>query len=384
MNDLDNVQQIPHEAPAQTPDAATLQTLEAAASKPKPSQIFTTIDSQGSVEVFTSASKFSVDSRRPTQIGLHKDQSISAVWAIRLVHNRPYRVLNGVALVVALFGTSLVQMCDLPDEPWNVIVDAMMVAVASVFIFDIVVQILADRQNYPFSFFFWMECVGSVSMLFEISFLLGTAGEMNEADTNVDATVMRAARTAKVGARAGRLVKLLKCLSFIYGNEIDVDACQKDDTKVIAARLSHYLSTKAAMMTIFFILVLPLFSLGSYPEDDLSMRSWAQRLENDYEMNAVLISSSVGGVPLDTYQRSVVEMISFYGKVDYYPWKLEGYPGELDMNGQQVVIPGARVNIEPEPNRKQNILKQEVTSCEILRPGCSIGWNIKDAPRKRF
>merc|ERR1719375_2677103 len=101
-----------------------------------------------------------------------------------------------------------------------------------------------------------MEILGTVSMLFEISFLLGSAGKINTPDSNVDALVMRAARTAKMGARAGRLAKLFQCIAFIYGNQ-DMKHRTTDapvgDTKMLGTRLSHYLSSKAAMLTIFFV-----------------------------------------------------------------------------------------------------------------------------------
>lgn len=224
--------------------------------------------------------------------------------------------------------------------------------------------------------------MGSLSMLFEISFLLGPAGKINTPSSSVDGMVMRAARTAKLGARAGRLVKLLKCLSFIFGNgETEGDKSAKgDSTKVLAAHLAHYLSTKAAMLTIFFVLTLPLFSIGIYPEDDLSLRGWMQRLENDFKLevtmktlpawrNTTLMKEN------NIFERSVAEMIAFYSQVDYYPYKLQGYASKFLVEGQQVLIPGDAVHgvfiPGSSPNRLQNIVRQDVTECGFIREGCS-------------
>lgn len=47
------------------------------------------------------------------------------------------------------------------------------------------------------SFFFWMDALGTVSMIFEISTLLGPGGKMQTSGGGVDATLIRVARVAK-------------------------------------------------------------------------------------------------------------------------------------------------------------------------------------------
>ena len=55
------------------------------------------------------------------------------------------------------------------------------------------------------SFFFWMDALGTASMIFEISTLLGSFGKMQTANGSVDAMLMRTARAAKArtACRAG-------------------------------------------------------------------------------------------------------------------------------------------------------------------------------------
>ena len=98
------------------------------------------------------------------------------------------------------------------------------------------------------SFFFWMDALGTASMIFEISTLLGSFGKMQTANGSVDAMLMRTARAAKawqcamqcfallplsrlfplyeVGARVGRLSKLMKCLSYyLRDKDKNMDMC---------------------------------------------------------------------------------------------------------------------------------------------------------------
>merc|ERR1719424_1584997 len=129
-----------------------------------------------------------------------------------------YSAIMGFALFFALTGGALFQIFNLPDDPWNPVLDGLMIFITACFMLDLSVLTYNDRQ-YPNSFYFWMDILGTISMIFEISYLLGPAGKINTPDASVDTTVMRAARTAKIGARSGRLVKLLKCLSFIFGTQ---------------------------------------------------------------------------------------------------------------------------------------------------------------------
>ena len=80
------------------------------------------------------------------------------------------------------------------------------------------------------SFFFWMDALGTVSMIFEISTLLGSGGKMQTAAGSVDAMLIRTARAAKArsgcegwGAGAGneramRLLFVLLLFLFVLTN----------------------------------------------------------------------------------------------------------------------------------------------------------------------
>jgi len=316
-----------------------------------------------------SASKGKTPNLRRTKTGSLKDPAPPFRWrnAKQLVHTRAYKTVMGVALAIALLGSAAWQIFNVPDDPGNAILDVIMVVTTLCFLVDLFTLWRADPQ-YLWSFFFFMDILGTASMVFEISFLLSPAGEINTPDSAVNGMVMRAARIAKLGARSGRLLKLLKCLTFIFGT--DVPDNEYDKAKVLSAKLSHFLATKAAMLTILFGVVMPLFAFGTYPEDDLSLRGWAQRLENDYRLAAVFVSARSTSQESLVFQRSLEDMRKFYSQVDYFPYKIEGYDKQVTIGGVKVVIPGQSLSQLDRPPRNQNIVRQTVTICSLPRPGC--------------
>lgn len=285
----------------------------------------------------------------------------------RLAKAKLYKALQGFVLAFALLGGSFWQICNFPDDPGNAVLDAIMLCVTAAFMFDLILLSRAEK-NYVGSFFFWMDILGTASMVFEISFLLSPAGKMNTPDTSVDTKVMRTARTAKLGARSARLVKLLKCLSFIFGTEVPPD--KFDGARILSAKLAHYLSTKSAMLTIMFALLMPMLSIGEYPEDDLSLRGWVQRLENDYELAVSFASMSNVTHESSLFQDALAEMETFYSQAEYSPYRIEGYDPKLVIDGIEVMIPGQSSVQGGHAARYQNIVRQRVTNCGVRRSGC--------------
>mmetsp|Transcript_91606 Transcript_91606/g.142943 ORF Transcript_91606/g.142943 Transcript_91606/m.142943 type:complete len:977 (+) Transcript_91606:52-2982(+) len=288
--------------------------------------------------------------------------------------NKIYKIIMGVSLVFALVAVNLWQIFNIPDDPGNVILDTLMMLVLFAFMLDLAILCFAD-YGYIGSFFFWMDVMGSCSLVFDISFFLGTAGQMNTPQADVDPGLLRAARTAKLGTRSGRLLKLLKCLPFIFGGGVDVET-DPDQAKKLASRLAHYLSSKAALLTVLLVVVLPLLQIVQYPEDDLSLRGWVQRAENDYRLSVVTathLASNQAGNESFIFQNTVEEMLKFYEHLDYYPYRMEGYSERVVTGGFEVLVPGQSQMSRAHPARLQNVVRQTTTECGFARPGCEGG-----------
>merc|ERR1719409_2118989 len=95
---------------------------------------------------------------------------------------------------------------------------------------------------------------------------------MDTDDLGKNAVVMRAARVAKLGARAGRFTRLVKFLRFLPG--MKQQGADQGTAKVISGQLMTALSTRVSCLIIVMVMVLPTFSIVTYPVQDWSMKTW--------------------------------------------------------------------------------------------------------------
>lgn len=299
------------------------------------------------------------------------------LWSGRLrplLESFAFRVTLVACLIFALFGGGLFVMFDIPDDPGIPILDALMIVVMVLFVLEMLINGIVDYKTYPLSFFFWMDALGTVSMIFEISSLLGPGGKMQTSGGGVDATLIRVARVAKVGARVGRLSKLMKCISYyLKDKDKRLDLSQNPaEAKKLSGRLMLTLSTKVSLLTILLVLAIPFFSIAQYPEQDLSMLVWGNKLEADYQrsysdLNATSMNTS------SLLEDSVREMMTFYdvGTANYFPYRLDTFTEQVTLpDGRQVTIPGAALlESQAAPRQLSDVMRITVT-CKIHRPGC--------------
>jgi hypothetical protein len=155
----------------------------------------------------------------------------------RLLSTNFWKFLSAFALMFAMFGGSVFVLFNIPDDPGTMILDCAMLGIMFFFFLEVVASWLAER-NYALSFFFWMDVAGTLSMLFEISFMLGDIVD------GVDTVFLRSARTAKLGARVGRVIKVIKILIKQPNKE------SNSKTKVLSQNLMFALATKVSLLTI--------------------------------------------------------------------------------------------------------------------------------------
>lgn len=287
-----------------------------------------------------------------------------------------FKAITLGTLLVALFAWSVVNIADLPDDPTNFILDIVMMTGLVIFVLEVIICSLADPMVYPLSFFFWMDVAGTVSMIFEITFILGKEGEITEVGESVNTLVLRAARTSKFASRAGRFLKVVKFVSLVFRRtqrEEEAETAQ-EETKKLSQSLSSALSAKVALLTILLVLFLPLFTIGQYPEEDMSLRAWAQRLEEDYKRSYDILVANPSLNKTDVFEDVVKKMIAFFDDVDYFPFYMHGFTEELSINARSVTIPGeALLADRHEPKRKRSLYRQKVEECSLPRAACAAG-----------
>eukprot|EP00929_Paragymnodinium_shiwhaense_P117911 TRINITY_DN8939_c0_g6_i1.p1 TRINITY_DN8939_c0_g6~~TRINITY_DN8939_c0_g6_i1.p1 ORF type:complete len:893 (+),score=193.77 TRINITY_DN8939_c0_g6_i1:175-2853(+) len=200
----------------------------------------------------------------------------------RIVRGQVFGVAIGVALLLALFLPDVLSAIQVPS---NYEQDTILIIILLMFAFEFIVLCATDA-SYLFGFFFFMDIVGTLSLCFDISYMLGddaTEPDVRyEGTASQDVVVVRAARAAKLGARAGRLSRVLKIVRFILpflGGQ-DQDDKRVKMARIISRQLTHALSTRVAFLTIIIVVCMPVFSIFLFPENDFSMMSWSQHMDD--------------------------------------------------------------------------------------------------------
>lgn len=223
------------------------------------------------------------------------------------------------SLFIALFCRDIFVALQVPS---NEELDVILTVVLVTFILEFVCLSLTDI-TYLFRFFFWMDIIGTLSLVFDLSYMLGpdaTEPRRVDASSNSDNTiVLRAARAARLGARAGRLtrvLKLLRYLPFMYYSSTEGGGDAKL-SRVIQGKLNSVLSKRVAFLTLLIIVVIPFADLFNYPEREHSFGSWLELLSRDVERSF----AEPENVERSERRDSELQRFSdFYMDLDYGPY----------------------------------------------------------------
>jgi hypothetical protein len=231
------------------------------------------------------------------------------------LHGKTFICLMTLALLVALF---LPDIWVLAGVNSNTTVDVVLCFVMMLFAGEFVALTLLDA-TYFLSFFFLMDIVGTVSMIFDISFLVGTDNtkiqtySQEDSDAKQNLMLLRATRAARVGARAGRLSRVLRILRFLPFLQSAHDEESGGVAASISRQLANLLATRVACLTIILVMTIPAFDILSFPQNDHSLQTWVERLSQDLQERTAL-----GNV---TFAIEMESMVAFFSKRDYGPYK---------------------------------------------------------------
>eukprot|EP00440_Ansanella_granifera_P036414 gb/GFBE01039513.1/.p1 GENE.gb/GFBE01039513.1/~~gb/GFBE01039513.1/.p1 ORF type:complete len:1034 (+),score=227.02 gb/GFBE01039513.1/:1-3102(+) len=246
--------------------------------------------------------------------------------------SRSFQAVMFIALLMALF---LPDVWILVDRPTNDDLDAMLTVVLCMFLFEFGVQSTALTKTYVGSFFFWMDLLGAVSLLLDLSYIGIMSSLQDSSGVGEQVVIMRAARIAKLGARAGRFTKLVKLLRFLPGMNSGQNDASAGAAKAISGRLIQALSTRVSCLIIIMVMITPLFSMWTFPETDDSLMSWLQRLDD--------ISASRPDVLL----RELQKFDAFYADMDYYPFQVSVKTGAALPNRSLEQLPWSTSRSHP-------------------------------------
>jgi hypothetical protein len=228
-----------------------------------------------------------------------------------VLQSRQFIGFMTLALLIALF---LPDICIILSIDSNLGTDIILSMVVLVFTFEFVSLTFVDA-NYLQSFFWWMDIIGTTSMIFDISFFLGTdqtaprtsdgsAGKKN-------LMFLRAARAARLGARAGRLSRLLRMLKGMacLGSKDGEKQATRGTAIVISHQLANSVATRAAGLTMLLVMVIPLFDVMAFPQNDYSLQTWVTRLSISYKRKSH-----------EGFLHEVQRMVDFFKDENYGPY----------------------------------------------------------------
>lgn len=255
----------------------------------------------------------------------------------KLSRSHNLQLVTLAALIVVLFLPDLWILFDAVSDSG---LDWVLVAVFALFAVELVVQAIGTPRAYFNSFFFWMDIVGLLSVPLDHSLVADSL------PPSLDNTVVaRAARTARLGARAGRFMKLVKLLRFLPG--VHQEPCQEGPrpgtAKSVSSAVMTSLSTRVSCLIIVMVMVLPLFEMATYPENDNSMKAWVDSLD--------FVRSRYGG---DALAGRLTDLESFFSDKDYHPFEVSWHG---DGGGTSTArLGGSR------PRRQKNEVTVEASS----------------------
>jgi len=277
-------------------------------------------------------------------------ESNMAMSCRRFIRGRFFSFLTLICLFNALF---LYDAFIVLQVPSNTELDIVLTAVFAVFLYEFVGLVLTD-STYPLGFFFWMDLIGTLSMLFDISYMLGSDATVPETVRDSSASdnviLVRAARAAKLGARAGRLsrvLKILRFMPFLYVRQTDQRKVKM--ATVITNQLNTVLAQRVAFLTISIVVMMPVFNLFAYPERDYSFTTWAELLAKNVKEVMESSGSPDGQAVIARLLSELQRFSDFYGEKQYGPYRVcygQVLPGTdvfdcqpLQLAGQVLALP---------------------------------------------
>jgi hypothetical protein len=198
------------------------------------------------------------------------------------------------------------------------------------------------QEDYFLSFFFWMDTIGTISLILDIGWISNSFLPDNGARSK--GSLLRAARAAKLGARYGRLMRLLKLMRFYkflpcFDSKEDEIAMEPEPTlsavRKVSAALSSVLSRRVAALVLLIVIIVPFLS---YDQVDFSPNAWAKNLRysalnpNITELGLKSLADNFR----DFYHHKDISLMSLYLESPYHPSQRYSYSMPYDVRNDNI------------------------------------------------
>jgi len=180
----------------------------------------------------------------------------------------------GALLMLSLFMADSWVLGNAPDSS-NDSLYGVLLAIFIVFSIECITLSIVQEGYFPY-FFFWMDLVGTVSIILDIGWIIPSS------TMSVSGSILRATRAAKLGARYGRLLRLLRLLKFVRflpcfktGLSDEFEPTMSA-IKRVSEQLSTRLSLRTAALVMIMVIVVPFLS---YHDTDYSPNAWITHMK---------------------------------------------------------------------------------------------------------
>lgn len=223
----------------------------------------------------------------------------------------PLQLFLSVLLVISLFLSDSWVLGNAPTSS-DPVLFIILIIIFAIFLLESAI-VSAVNPDYFLSFFFWMDVIGTLSIILDIGWI---ADEFMPSDSNLSqkGSLLRAARAAKLGARYGRLMRLLKFVKFfrflpcLGKRKADAEPePTMSAVRRVSAELSEVLSRRVAALVMLLVIVVPFLS---YANKDNSVKAWARNFQ------LVARNESTTGYDLDNM---IVQFKEYYNNEDLSP-----------------------------------------------------------------
>lgn len=227
-------------------------------------------------------------------------------------------VLKCFCIFGSIFFPDLWILWQVPD---NISLDIILTLIFFVFLFEFIITSLTDA-SYFFSMFAVMDAISSLSMITDVSYLLGVSAtdpqEIDAADLSANSDVLlKLTRMARLVTRVGRLTRTSKALWFFVG-EVEKRE-QSKMLRVMGHQLRQTLSMRLSMIMFCCVFVSPTTLMFVYPVADESIVAWTTILSQDSSRYFAANNSQMAA--MGTRLASALnDFAKFYDRADYGPF----------------------------------------------------------------
>lgn len=253
--------------------------------------------------------------------------SDTAVSIRRYMRTPRWMAASMCSLILALFAPDI---CVVLQVPGNWFQDTLVSLVFGFFLTELVMESVSLSQ-YPLSFSFWVDLFGTLSMLMDISFLLGddnTVQVFTSTDAN-KSSLIKSVTAVRIGSRVARVSRVPKVLKLTYYFHKEKDAEESNGfktAKAISSKLSSRLSMSVALIVGIIAVLMPSVMEAGSPEVDESMYAWTELIASDVKAVLGAMHAPKHAHTLEQAQqrlrRELLRLNTFYSSMWYGPFKV--------------------------------------------------------------